>query len=163
MQQIYRRTPIPKCDFNKATFQVYWNRTSAWVYPVNLLHIFRTPFTKKTSEWLLLGTSSFNEFLEKRLSNSLSKYSETACKTHKVMHHKAPKVMGKLFSQLSLCIDVKYRCHNVIRTVLMVPRNYHISYQKFGFWFPPKSKILKQLQLFAKRLENGPGRCPCRP
>ena len=37
MQQIYRRTPIPKCDS-----------------PVNLLHIFRTPFPKNTSWWLLL-------------------------------------------------------------------------------------------------------------
>ena len=23
MQQIYRRTPVPKCDFNKATLQFY--------------------------------------------------------------------------------------------------------------------------------------------
>ena len=25
---------------------LYWNRTSAWVSPVNLLHIFRTPFLR---------------------------------------------------------------------------------------------------------------------
>ena len=37
MQQIYRRTPMPKCDFNK---QLHRNRSSAWVY---VLHIFRTP------------------------------------------------------------------------------------------------------------------------
>ena len=37
MQQIYRRTPTPKgCS------------------PVNLLHIFRAPFSKNTSGWLLL-------------------------------------------------------------------------------------------------------------
>ena len=36
IQQIYRRTPMPKCDF-----------TSAWgCSPVNLLHIFRTPFLR---------------------------------------------------------------------------------------------------------------------
>ena len=31
-QQIYRRTPMPKCHFNKVTKQFYWNRTSAWVF-----------------------------------------------------------------------------------------------------------------------------------
>ena len=77
MQQIYRRTPMPKDDFNKVALQLYWNHTSAWVAtllkshfdmdcnfieialrhgcsPVNLLHIFRTPFLKNTSERLLL-------------------------------------------------------------------------------------------------------------
>ena len=32
MQQIYRRTPIPKCDFNKIALQLYWNHTSARVF-----------------------------------------------------------------------------------------------------------------------------------
>ena len=32
MQQIYRRTPMPKCDFNKVAKQLYWNRTLAWVF-----------------------------------------------------------------------------------------------------------------------------------
>ena len=32
MQQIYRRTPIPKCNFNKVAKQLYCNRTSAWVF-----------------------------------------------------------------------------------------------------------------------------------
>ena len=54
MQQIYRRTPMPKCDFSKVALQLYWNRTSTWVFSVNLLHIFRTPFLKNTSERLLL-------------------------------------------------------------------------------------------------------------
>ena len=40
MQQIYRRRPMPKCDFNKVQS--------------NLLHVFRTPSTKNTSEELLL-------------------------------------------------------------------------------------------------------------
>ena len=34
--------------------QLYWNRKSAWVSPANLLYIFRTPFLKNTSGWLLL-------------------------------------------------------------------------------------------------------------
>ena len=31
-QQIYRRTPMLKCNFNKVAKQLYWNRTSAWVF-----------------------------------------------------------------------------------------------------------------------------------
>ena len=42
MQQIYRRTSMPKCDFNHRCF------------PVNLLHMFRTPFDKSTPERPLL-------------------------------------------------------------------------------------------------------------
>ena len=44
MQQIYRRTPMLKCDFT--------HRHGC--SPANLLHIFRTPFSKNTSRWLLL-------------------------------------------------------------------------------------------------------------
>ena len=51
MQQIYRRTPMPKYDFNKVILQLYWNRTSAWVF-----HMFRTHFYKNTYGELLLDT-----------------------------------------------------------------------------------------------------------
>ena len=42
MQQVYRRTPMSKCDFNKAATQL------------NFLHIFRTTFSRNTSGGLLL-------------------------------------------------------------------------------------------------------------
>ena len=48
MSQIHRRTPMPKCDFNKVATQLIeitlWHQRS----PVNLLHIFGTPFPKNT-------------------------------------------------------------------------------------------------------------------
>ena len=54
MQQIYRRTPMPKFDFSKVAKQlieiILWHGCST----VNLLYIFRTPFPKNTSWWLLL-------------------------------------------------------------------------------------------------------------
>ena len=49
MQQIYRRTPMPKCDFNKVAKQLRHGCS-----PLNLLHIFRTLFLKNTSDGLLL-------------------------------------------------------------------------------------------------------------
>ena len=50
MHQIYRRTPMPKCI--EITL---WQ----WCSAVNLLHIFRTPFPKNTSRWLLLSLLLF--------------------------------------------------------------------------------------------------------
>ena len=32
MQQNYRWTSMPKCNFDKVALQLYWNRTSAWVF-----------------------------------------------------------------------------------------------------------------------------------
>ena len=40
---------MSKCDFNKVEIALRHECS-----PVNLLHVFRTPFLKNTSEWLLL-------------------------------------------------------------------------------------------------------------
>ena len=45
LQQIYRRTPMAKCNVNKVAFH--------GCTPVNLLQIFRTPFLKNSFGWLL--------------------------------------------------------------------------------------------------------------
>ena len=45
MQQIYSRTPMPKCDFNKVALQVYWNRTSAWVFSCKFNAYFQNIFS----------------------------------------------------------------------------------------------------------------------
>ena len=47
MQQIYRRTPMPKCDFNKVALQLYWNRTSAWVFSCKFSAYFWNTFPKE--------------------------------------------------------------------------------------------------------------------
>ena len=54
MQQNYKRTPIPKCDFNKVVLQLIEITLRHACSPINFLHIFRTPFLKNTSGWLLL-------------------------------------------------------------------------------------------------------------
>ena len=45
---------MPKCDFNKVAL---WHGCS----PVNLLHVFRTPFRKNTSGWQLLNDVTDNK------------------------------------------------------------------------------------------------------
>ena len=44
MQQIYRRTLMPKCDFKKAALQLYWNHTSVWVFYCKFAAYFKNTF-----------------------------------------------------------------------------------------------------------------------
>ena len=44
MQRIYRRTPMPKCDFNKVAKQLYGNHSSKWVFSCNFAIYFQNTF-----------------------------------------------------------------------------------------------------------------------
>ena len=55
-QQIYRRTRMPMCDFNKNLCNFIEITHQHGCSPVNLLHIFRTTFSNDTSGGLLLAT-----------------------------------------------------------------------------------------------------------
>ena len=44
MQQIYRRTPMSQCDFNKVPKQLCWNQTSAWVFSCKFAVYFQNTF-----------------------------------------------------------------------------------------------------------------------
>ena len=57
MQQIYRRTPLAKCDFDKVAKELYWITLQHGCSPANFLHIFRTAFPENTSGGLLLLVS----------------------------------------------------------------------------------------------------------
>ena len=56
MQQIYLRTSMTKCDFNKAALLCNFTEITVRYAcsPVNLLHFFRIPFRKNTTVQLLL-------------------------------------------------------------------------------------------------------------
>ena len=69
MQQIYRRTPMPTCDFYKVALQITLRQGCS---PVILLHIFRTLFLKNTSEqtaaFRVLTFNFWNMFYNRPLS-----------------------------------------------------------------------------------------------
>ena len=60
MQQIYRRTAMPKCDFNKVAIEITLRHGCSLV---NLLHIFRTLFPKNTSEYLHMRSCTLQFFI----------------------------------------------------------------------------------------------------
>ena len=58
MQQIYKTTSMPKCDFNKVAKQLYWNRTLAWVFSCKFASYFQNSFSEEHLwVWLLLSNT----------------------------------------------------------------------------------------------------------
>ena len=68
MQKIYRRTPMPKCDFCNFIEIALRHGCS----PVNLPHLFRTPFPRNTSGRLLLSIALVNSLRSLSLLISFS-------------------------------------------------------------------------------------------
>ena len=63
---------MPKCDFSKVALQIALQHGCS---PVNLLHIFRTPFPRNTSEWLLkLVLCKYHIVLKSLFVSSLGKH-----------------------------------------------------------------------------------------
>ena len=84
MQQIYWRTPMPKCDFNKVALQFYGNRTSAWVFSYKFATYFQSTFSQEhlwraasvIDSWriwirVLLLTSFFMKIQPKRIQKHI--------------------------------------------------------------------------------------------
>ena len=86
--QIYRRTLMPKCDFNKIALQLYWNRTSAWMFSCKFATYFQS-----TSSFEHLWTTAFVNVYEIHLF--------ILCFMYKSKHGYNPRVFGYMFNPLS--------------------------------------------------------------
>ena len=67
---MYRRTPMPRCDCNKAAKQLYWNQTSEWSF-INR----QMSGTSSDNEWQRVttsGTTSDNEWQRMTTSGTTS-------------------------------------------------------------------------------------------
>ena len=60
---------MPKCDFIKVALQLYWNRTSAWVFSSKFVAYFQNSFSL---EHLWMAASQ-NYLFENMLRSSLAK------------------------------------------------------------------------------------------
>ena len=113
MQQIYQRTPMVKCDFNKISYLIIEITLRHGCSLGNLLHIFRTPFTRNTSGWLLLYNSTFQIALQpaklgavwnkQSFKNVISHVKEVFIKFFETLENCAKK---KLCSQLSFVLKL---------------------------------------------------------
>ena len=105
MQQNYRRTPMQKCHFNKVAWNFIEITLRHGCSPGNFLDIFRTPFTKNTSGWLLLNF--------KTMALLCSFFSGIFSKTFKTKLSRTPvKVCRGTFEPLKSCNKrwfIKYR------------------------------------------------------
>ena len=70
MQQMYWRTPMSKCDFNKVALQLYWNHTSAWVFSCKFVAYFQNTFTSEDIT-AMVGISAITQLFW--MTNSLVK------------------------------------------------------------------------------------------
>ena len=62
VQQIYWRTLMLKCDFNKFPKQLYWNHTSQWVFSCKVLFITSEVLLLKKLKFLRLGSECISGF-----------------------------------------------------------------------------------------------------
>ena len=77
MPQIYRRTPMPKCDFNKFAKQLCWNHTSAIVPSCKFAANFQNTFSWEHSivkTFLPLSFSMLNIFYESLGTNLINPF-----------------------------------------------------------------------------------------
>ena len=82
MQQIYRRTPMPKCDFSKVALQLYWNRTSTGVFSCKFAAYFQNTFSQEHL-WVAASDMRHKCSLLKSLNSSLAcekDYPEKSCR-----------------------------------------------------------------------------------
>ena len=73
-----QRTPFPKCDFNKVALQLYWNRTSAWVFFFKFVPYFQNTFS---SEHLWTAATVHDNYLTGFLSTPLCRRNDWFWKT----------------------------------------------------------------------------------
>ena len=72
IQQVYRRTPMPKENTHAISIKLFYNFIEIALRhgcsPVNLLHIFRTPFSRNNCGWLLpyLACQLFSRYRKTR-------------------------------------------------------------------------------------------------
>ena len=59
MRQIYRKTHMQKCDFNKDILQIYWNYSAVYVLPFKFTEYFHSTFPGEHLWRLLLYSSLF--------------------------------------------------------------------------------------------------------
>ena len=147
MQQIYRRKPMPKCDFNKVAKQLYWNHTSAWVFSCNFAAYFQNSFFK---EHLWVAASVFLRTMMKlsKIKNCWCCIFKSVLIKDRILHHWGRRKWVSIcfyFIINVVCIYIKYFFDVVRNKTLKIStrvnqnrsKNSWIAYftwTRFEFW-----------------------------
>ena len=59
MQQNYKRTPMPKCEYSNVALQLYWNHPSEWVFSCKVYEYFQKTFSNEHL-WMAASVISVN-------------------------------------------------------------------------------------------------------
>ena len=141
MQQIYGRTPMTKCDFNKVTITVWYGCS-----PVNLLHNFRTPFLKNIFGRLLVEKLVANRKTDELLNTEMYKHqlSEVALK----LNHK--RWFYNLLTKLCLIYLFTFAFHDFELYVLQQFRF------RRGKYFKSRSQLYIKIPIPCLRTKRNP-------
>ena len=114
MHQIYRRTPLPKSDFNKVAKQIYINHTSAWVFSCKFAAYFQNSFSEEQLSVtasiiycrLLIALSIYSQFLIAWISllPSSSKQNNFTKYKYRQLHYKTKTLKVWNSIQIKLCV-----------------------------------------------------------
>ena len=71
MQQIYKRAPMPKCDFSKVALQRYWNHSSEGVFSCKFAACFQNTISK---DHLWVAISEVSKLLAQLIKTITEKF-----------------------------------------------------------------------------------------
>ena len=112
MQHIYRRTPMPKYNFNNVAKQLYWNRTLAWVFSCKLAIYFQNTFSQ---EHLWVAVSAvLNLILSQKVVSQRFKFS---CNLHLSLY--LPSIFCYSFSLI--CSPLPVKCFPSLFSFIILP------------------------------------------
>ena len=108
MQQIYKRAPMPKCDFIKVALQHYWNHSSEGVFSCKFAACFQNTFSK---DHLWVAISEVSKLLAQLIKTITEKF--LIKEEPERLHH--TNVISKFSLNSKWDLILKYLHANVLR------------------------------------------------
>ena len=133
MSEIYKRTPMPKCDFNKVAEQLYWNHFSVWVFSCKFAAYFQNTFSYEhlwvAASEISIKTGIFYSLnfccsgiidLKKKLGKNKNKLRTIYPKNHEKFKNSKPNFTGS-YKKVYFSLYIHYKwSYNLIKTATLL-------------------------------------------
>ena len=146
MQQIYRRTSMPKYDFNKFALQLYWIYSSTRVLSCNFTVYFQNAFPKSTSGGLLL-------------EQGISEKKRTLMKKNKFLH-----LSFEILNENERCLEAVVQTCSCKMVFLEISQNlrentcarvsFLIKLQALNYIWPFRDVIHERFKVYVAIMKN---------